>query len=147
MAIVLPRAGSPASLTDLGYQQAFSSCQFYRDRYIDANASPTIFGISSELVRNSQLNVRTPIDDVLQNSAAGFLQGLYPPVGANLGFQKLGNGTPVEAPIGRVPADSCDRGPICSLQFQFRKVGMATRIKRVQECDSQLNQLLLFSRI
>jgi hypothetical protein len=37
---------------------------------------------------------------VLQNSAAGFLQGLYPPVGATLGTQKLANGTSVEAPLG-----------------------------------------------
>jgi hypothetical protein len=36
---------------------------------------------------------------VLQNSAAGFLQGLYPPVGAALGSAKLVNGSSVEAPL------------------------------------------------
>jgi hypothetical protein len=90
----------PASLTDLGYTEVYSSGNFYRNRYIDDSASATIFGISSNLVDNSQLNVQAPVDDVLQNSAAGFLQGLYPPVGATLGSQKLGNGSTVEAPMG-----------------------------------------------
>ena len=91
---------SPTSLTDLGYAQVFSSGDFYRNRYIDSNASSPIFGISSTLVKNSQLSVQAPVDTVLQNSAAGFLQGLYPPVGATLGTQKLANGSSVEAPLG-----------------------------------------------
>jgi hypothetical protein len=90
----------PTSLTDLGYYQVFEAGNFYRNRYIDANASSQIFGISPDLVQNSQLNVQAPVDTVLQNSAAGFLQGLYPPVGATLGTQKLANGTSVEAPLG-----------------------------------------------
>lgn len=90
----------PTALTDLGYQQVYASGNFYRDRYIDGNASSAIFGISSDLVKNSQLNVQAPVDTVLQTSAAGFLQGLYPPVGAALGSQKLANGTTVEAPMG-----------------------------------------------
>jgi hypothetical protein len=90
----------PTSLTDLGYYQVFEAGNFYRNRYIDANASSQIFGISPNLVQNSQLNVQAPVDTVLQNSAAGFLQGLYPPVGATLGTQKLANGTSVEAPLG-----------------------------------------------
>ena len=90
----------PASLTDLGYQEVYSSGNFYRNRYIDAGASSPILGISTDVAANSQLNVQAPVDDVLQNSAAGFLQGLYPPVGATLGSQKLANGTTVEAPLG-----------------------------------------------
>ena len=91
---------APTSLTDLGYYQVFEAGNFYRNRYIDANASSPIFGISSNIVKNSQLSVEAPVDTVLQNSAAGFLQGLYPPVGATLGTQKLANGTSVEAPLG-----------------------------------------------
>lgn len=90
----------PASLTDLGYQEVHSSGSFYRNRYIDAGAPSAIFGISNDLVKNSQLNVQAPVDTVLQNSAAGFLQALYPPVGATLGSQTLANGTTVEAPLG-----------------------------------------------
>jgi hypothetical protein len=95
------KAYPPTSLTDLGYNQVYSSGSFYRNRYIDANASLPIYGISSGVVRNSQLNVQAPVDTVLQNSAAGFLQGLYPPVGTGLGSgsQMLANGTIVEAPL------------------------------------------------
>jgi hypothetical protein len=89
----------PTSLTDLGYYQVYASGDFYRKRYIESNASSQIFGISPDLASNPQLNVQAPVDTVLQNSAAGFLQGLYPPVGATLGTEKLANGTSVEAPL------------------------------------------------
>jgi hypothetical protein len=91
---------APTSLTDLGYQQVWQSGNFYRSRYIDANATSPIFGISSNLVKTSQLSVEAPVDTVLQNSAAGFLQGLYPPVGTVLGSQELANGSSIEAPLG-----------------------------------------------
>jgi hypothetical protein len=94
-----PKAFPPASLTDLGYYQVHASGDYYRNRYIDANASSTILGISSDVAKNSQLNVQAPVDTVLQNSAAAFLQGLYPPIGATIGTQKLANGTSVEAPL------------------------------------------------
>lgn len=90
----------PTSLTDLGYTQVAASGQFYRDRYIDANASSPIYGISPDVVKLSQLSVEAPVDNVLQNSAAGFLQGLYPPVGAVLGSQMLANGTNATSPLG-----------------------------------------------
>ncbi|KAF7877486.1 hypothetical protein EAF04_001163 [Stromatinia cepivora] len=90
----------PVSLTDLGYAQVYASGNFYRNRYIDSNASSPIYKISSDIAKASQLNVQAPVDNVLQNSAAGFLQGLYPPVGATLGSQTLANGTSVEAPLG-----------------------------------------------
>jgi hypothetical protein len=91
---------TPTTLTDLGYQQVWQSGNFYRNRYVDANASSLIYGIASNVVKNSQLSVEAPVDTVLQNSAAGFLQGLYPPVGATLGSQTLANGSSVEAPMG-----------------------------------------------
>ncbi|TGO31137.1 hypothetical protein BPAE_0001g00310 [Botrytis paeoniae] len=91
---------SPTSLTDLGYAQVYASGNFYRNRYIDSNASSPLYKISSDIAKVSQLNVQAPVDNVLQNSASGFLQGLYPPVGATLGSQTLANGTSVEAPLG-----------------------------------------------
>ena len=90
---------SPTTLTDLGYTQVYASGDFYRNRYIDSNASSPIYSISSNVVKNTQLNVQAPVDTVLQNSAAGFLQGLYPPVGTTLGTQSLANGTNVTAPL------------------------------------------------
>jgi hypothetical protein len=93
------KAFPPASLTDLGYAQVHSAGDFYRNRYVDANGTSPIFNLAHDVVKNSQLSVQAPVDTVLQNSAAGFLQGLYPPVGATLGTQKLANGSSVEAPL------------------------------------------------
>ncbi|KAH6666601.1 histidine acid phosphatase-like protein [Halenospora varia] len=90
---------APTTLTDLGYYQVHSSGEYYRNRYIDSNGTSPVYGISSSLVKNSQLSVEAPVDTVLQNSAAGFLQGLYPPVGTTLGTQTLANGSKVEAPL------------------------------------------------
>ena len=89
----------PTHLTDLGYAEVFQSGSFYRSRYVDSNATNPIFGISSDLVKGSQLSVQSPTDDVLQNSAAGFLQGLYPPVGATLGSESIANGSTIESPL------------------------------------------------
>lgn len=90
---------APTSLTDLGYSQVYASGNFYRDRYVSSNASSPIYGISTDLAKLSQLAVEAPVDNVLQSSAMGFLQGLYPPVGATLGSQTLASGTSVEAPL------------------------------------------------
>ncbi|KAA8576585.1 hypothetical protein EYC84_006685 [Monilinia fructicola] len=94
------KAHAPTELTELGYAQVFASGSYYRKRYIDANATSPLYRISPDIAKTSQLNVEAPADAVLQNSAAGFLQGLYPPVGATLGSQTLANGTIVEAPLG-----------------------------------------------
>jgi hypothetical protein len=51
------------------------------------------------LVKQSQIAVSAPDDDVLQNSAMGFMQGLYPPVGAPLDTETLRNGTTVTSPL------------------------------------------------
>lgn len=93
------KAYPPTVLTDLGYAQVASSGNYYRNRYISSNATSKIYGVSSDLVQNSQLNIQAPYDTVLNPSAQGFLQALYPPVGETLGSQKLANGTTVQTPL------------------------------------------------
>ncbi|KAI9873937.1 MAG: hypothetical protein M1830_010377 [Pleopsidium flavum] len=94
-----PKSLPPANLTDLGYQEIFTSGTYFRDRYISSAASAKIAGINSDLVKQSQITVSAPLDTVLMNSAQGFLQGLYPPVGTTLGSNKLRNGTVVQVPL------------------------------------------------
>lgn len=89
----------PTSLTDLGYQEVYTSGNYYRSRYIEADAPYQIYGISENIVKQSQISASAPSDTVLQNSATGFLQGLYPPVGTVLGSQLLANGTNVTSPL------------------------------------------------
>ncbi|KAI7975145.1 hypothetical protein EIK77_002168 [Talaromyces pinophilus] len=88
----------PASLTDLGYHEVLGAGTNFHDRYIADGSATQILGIQSETVKLSQLAVSAPLDNVLQNSAAGWLQGLYPPVGG-ASNQTLRNGTVVEAPL------------------------------------------------
>ena len=89
----------PANLTDLGYQEVFTSGTYFRNRYIASDADFRIHGINSDLVKQSQIVASAPADTVLQNSAMGFLQGLYPPVGNTLGSNTLRNGTVVQSPL------------------------------------------------
>ena len=89
----------PANLTDLGYQEVYTSGDYYRSRYIAADAPYRINGINENVVKQSQISASAPADTVLQNSATGFLQGLYPPVGDVLGSQTLANGTNVTSPL------------------------------------------------
>lgn len=89
----------PANLTDLGYQEVYTSGQYYRNRYVASDASLRINGLNSDIVKQSQIAVSAPDDTVLQNSAMGFLQGLYPPVGETLGSETLRNGTDVDSPL------------------------------------------------
>ncbi|KAK4963826.1 hypothetical protein LTR66_010796 [Elasticomyces elasticus] len=89
----------PANLTDLGYQGVYASGAYYRSRYITSEGALKINGISKDFVRLSQISVSAPADTVLQNSAQGFLQGLYPPVGEALASQTLRNGTNVTSPL------------------------------------------------
>ena len=86
----------PANLTDLGYEEVFTSGTYYRNRYIASDASSRIYGINSDIVRQSQIAASAPLDTVLQNSATGFLQGLYPPAGSQ---SILRNGTSVKSPL------------------------------------------------
>ena len=94
-----PKSIPPAELTDLGYQQVFTSGSYFRNRYVSSTATSRIEGIDSDIVKLSQISVSSPVDNVLQNSAQGFLQGLYPAVGSNLGSETLRDGTTVHAPL------------------------------------------------
>lgn len=89
----------PANLTTLGYEQVWQSGQYYRNRYVASEADLRINGIQSDLVKQSQIAVSAPEDEVLQHSAMGFVQGLYPPVGDRLATTTLGNGSDVTAPL------------------------------------------------
>ena len=89
----------PSNLTDLGYQEVFTSGTYFRNRYIAEDATSRIYGINTDIVKQSQLTASAPVDTVLQNSALGFLQGLYPPVGQTLGSNTLRNGTVVQSPL------------------------------------------------
>ena len=89
----------PANLTALGYQEVVTSGSWFRDQYVAANAPSRIAGMNPDLVKQSQLTASAPLDVVLMSSAQGFLQGLYPPVGAKEGTQTLRNGTEVQTPL------------------------------------------------
>lgn len=89
-----PKALAPTNLTALGYEQVHASGSYYRSRYLEGQSK--IRGIREDLVELAQLSVTSPVDNVLQNSAMGFLQGLYPPVQT---VQTLGNGQSVQAPM------------------------------------------------
>jgi hypothetical protein len=89
----------PANLTDLGYAEVFTSGSYYRNRYVSSDASRPIHGLSTDIVKQSQITASAPADVVLQTSALGFLQGLYPPVGTTLGTTTLRNGTEVQSPM------------------------------------------------
>ena len=93
------KATPPTNLTDLGYEEVFTSGTYFRNRYVAADATNPIIGLSRDLVALSQISVSAPVDNVLMSSALGFAQGLYPPVGPQLGEQTLRNGTTIEAPL------------------------------------------------
>ena len=93
------KATPPTSLTDLGYDEVFTSGTYFRDRYIASGATSPIYGVSQNQVKLSQIAASAPVDNVLQTSAIGFLSGLYPPVGSSLDSQVLRNGSTVVAPF------------------------------------------------
>lgn len=90
----------PTNLTGLGYQEVFTSGTYFRDRYV--NATNKIAGLNTDVVKQSQITASAPQDTVLQNSAQGFLQGLYPPVAATnskLDTEVLRNGKNITIPM------------------------------------------------
>ena len=87
----------PSNLTDLGYEQVFTSGTYFRDRYVAQGATSRIQGLNTDLVKLSQLSVSAPLDNVLMSSAVGFLQGLYPPT--SFATEKLRNGQQSTAPL------------------------------------------------
>lgn len=103
-----PKALAPTNLTALGYEQVYTSGQYYRSRYLSGDSK--IRGINEDEVKLSQLQVQAPVDNVLQNSAMGFLQGLYPPVQT---VQTLANGQSVQAPMDGyqlIPVNTIETG-------------------------------------
>lgn len=94
-----PKVFGSTTLTDLGYREVFDTGSYYNDRYISSGSSKQIEGISAEIANPKQISANAPAENVLQNSAFGFLQGVYPPVG-KVASQTLGNGSSVEAPLG-----------------------------------------------
>ncbi|KLP09178.1 uncharacterized protein FFB20_06083 [Fusarium fujikuroi] len=90
------KAWKPVNFTALGADEVHSSGSWYRDTYVSKDASRKITGLSPESAVLSQLDVTSPVDAVLQNSALVFLQGLYPPTKQ---FETLANGSKVEAPL------------------------------------------------
>ncbi|KAL8920580.1 MAG: hypothetical protein Q9172_004436 [Xanthocarpia lactea] len=89
----------PAYLTKIGYSQIFTSGTSFRNRYVASNATSRKAGINSDTVKQSQITASAPLDTILMNSAQGFLQGLYPPVGSSLGSDTLRNGRLVSSPL------------------------------------------------
>ena len=96
-----PKSLTPVNLTDLGYRQVYTSGQYYRSRYIDSSSALRISGINTDEVYEDQLQASAPLDAVLQNSAQGFLQALYPPVGSDAATasETLADGSTVTAPM------------------------------------------------
>lgn len=102
------KAWKPVNLTALGADEVHSSGVYYRDRYVSSDADTPVKGLSSDIVALDQLSVTSSVDAVLQNSAATFLQGLYPPTGTS---ETLANGTKVEAPLNGyqyIPVDAVE---------------------------------------
>ncbi|KAJ5500859.1 hypothetical protein N7463_008109 [Penicillium fimorum] len=93
-----PKVFGNTQLTDLGYREVFDAGSFYNERYISSNSSKQIEGISADVVNPKQISASAPSESVLQNSATGFLQGVYPPAG-KVASQTLGSGNSVEAPL------------------------------------------------
>lgn len=92
------KAWAPTKLTNLGYSQEYMTGSFFHDRYISANSSYQIDGISTDIVNLEQVTASAPDDDVIENSGEGFLQGLYPPVGS-AATETLRNGSTVQSPL------------------------------------------------
>ena len=94
-----PKSLPPTNLTSLGYRQIYERGSYYRNRYIASDAPNKITGLNPDTVKLSQIAVSAPQDNVLMNSAQGFLQALYPPIGSGATAQKLRNDSTVQAPM------------------------------------------------
>lgn len=106
----------PTSLTPLGIQEAYDTGAYFRDRYVDdsdGNDGNEIAGISINTVKLGQVSPTAPTgDNVLQNSAQAFLQGLYPPIAQ---VETLRDGKKVQTPINLqlIPVQATNQaGPI-----------------------------------
>ncbi|KAJ5104314.1 hypothetical protein NUU61_001661 [Penicillium alfredii] len=93
-----PKVFGNTRLTNLGYREVFDAGSYYHNRYIVADSPHRIEGIDEKVVNAKQISASAPSDAVLQNSATGFLQGVYPPA-RNAASETLANTTTVEAPL------------------------------------------------
>ncbi|KAH8676346.1 histidine acid phosphatase [Xylariales sp. PMI_506] len=89
----------PTNLTSLGADQVFQAGTYFRNKYVAADSSSPIYGLSHDIAVNSELSFTSTVDTVLQSSAMVFTQGLYPPAGT-LAVDHLANGSIVESPLG-----------------------------------------------
>lgn len=87
----------PTALTALGADQVYTAGTWFRNNYI--NGSSPILHVGTDLVSLSQLSITAPVDNVLQSSAMGFTQALYPAAGT-AADQTLANGESTQAPLG-----------------------------------------------
>lgn len=85
-------------LTDLGYREVYQAGSYYNSRYISSDSPLQIEGISEPFVNTKQIKASSPSDEVLQNSATGFLQGVYPPAGRSAN-QTLRDNSTVMSPL------------------------------------------------
>ncbi|KAL1894945.1 hypothetical protein Sste5346_005632 [Sporothrix stenoceras] len=88
----------PTMLTALGADQVYASGNYFRERYVAANASSRISAVATDIAVLAQIAVTAPVDNVLQSSANVFTQSLYPPAGT-AAQQTLANGTVTESPF------------------------------------------------
>lgn len=90
----------PTGLTNLGYQEIHDTGDYYHNRYINSTSdknSTVIMGVNGTIVKQSQISTTAPpFDNVLMNSAQGFLQGLYPPDPRS---ETLRDGRKIAAPL------------------------------------------------
>lgn len=93
-----PKVFGNTELTTLGYKEVYNSGSYYNDRYIASDSDKQIEGISNPIVKAKQISASAPDDAVLQNSATGFLQGVYPPT--SKAIETLANSSKIEAPLG-----------------------------------------------
>ncbi|ROW14029.1 hypothetical protein VPNG_04063 [Cytospora leucostoma] len=92
------KAWKPTKLTALGSDEVYTSGAWYRNRYVASNSTHPILNLASDVAVLSQLSITAPADNVLQGSAEGFTQSLYPPAGS-AAYQTLADGTKVQAPL------------------------------------------------
>lgn len=91
-------------LTPVGSQEVFDQGTFMRHRYFDNSSDYSIDGLDM-VYDPSQLNAFAPNSAVLQKSAMGFLQGLYPPLESDktelveVQGSEMANGTTEETPL------------------------------------------------
>jgi hypothetical protein len=112
------------NLSPLGAQQALSSGQVIRTRYIEGpgtnitNYYP-IQGLAVNEITNSQLFILAADEDYTAATAQAFLQGVYPPLGVLYVDSEslLANGSVVQYPIGGYQYPTIDT--ISSLDFNY----------------------------